>query len=88
MLLLDEIAGGLTEARGAGNEWRWCGNSSSSHCIIWIEHIPQALHAACDRIMVLHFGRKLLEAAPREAMSSALVREIYMGLADRDDRAA
>jgi branched-chain amino acid transport system ATP-binding protein len=87
VLLLDEIAGGLTE----GEVQEMSGlvrELSSSHCIIWIEHIPQALHAACDRIMVLHFGRKLLEAAPREAMSSALVREIYMGLADSDDRAA
>src|ERR1700749_3734327 len=33
----------------------------ATHAIIWIEHIPHALHAVADRIMVLHFGRKLLD---------------------------
>ena len=33
-----------------------------------------------DRIMVLHFGRKVLDGAPGEVMSSPLMREIYMGL--------
>jgi branched-chain amino acid transport system ATP-binding protein len=52
----------------------------SEHAIIWIEHIPHALRAVSDRVMVLHFGRKLLEGAPNDVMSSSIVREIYMGL--------
>jgi branched-chain amino acid transport system ATP-binding protein len=30
--------------------------------------------------MVLHFGRKVLDGAPADVMSSPMVREIYMGL--------
>lgn len=81
VLLLDEIAGGLTE----GEVHALIGlidSLKADHGIVWIEHIPQALHSVCDRIMVLHFGRKVLEAPPAEAMGSALVREIYMGLND------
>ena len=51
----------------------------TGHAIIWIEHIPHALRAVADRIMVLHFGRNVLVGPPAEVMKSALVREIYMG---------
>ena len=36
----------------------------TGHAIIWIEHIPHALRAVADRIMVLHFGRNVLEGPP------------------------
>ena len=52
----------------------------TTHAIIWIEHIPHALHAVADRIMVLHFGRKLLDGPPTEVIASPLVQEIYMGM--------
>jgi len=52
----------------------------TSYAVMWIEHIPHALKAVADRIMVLHFGKKLLDAGPREVIDSAVVREIYMGM--------
>jgi branched-chain amino acid transport system ATP-binding protein len=52
--------------------------------MIWIEHIAHALMAVADRIMVLNFGRKLLEDEPAAAMSSREVREIYMGVGDEE----
>ncbi|HVW67344.1 MAG TPA: ABC transporter ATP-binding protein [Steroidobacteraceae bacterium] len=86
VLLLDEVAGGLTEAEvdvlvGLVRDLK------SDHALVWIEHIPQALRAVADRIMVLHFGRKLIEAAPDETLASPAVREIYMGLEAADDAA-
>lgn len=87
VLLLDEIAGGLTE-REVQTIVTLVRGLKAELAIVWIEHIPQALQAVCDRIMVLHFGRKLLEAPPAETMNSALVREIYMGLSEADERAA
>jgi len=79
LLLLDEVAGGLTEPEVAALA-ALVAELKAEYAVIWIEHIPQALHAVADRILVLHFGRKLLEAPPAQAMASREVREIYMGL--------
>jgi branched-chain amino acid transport system ATP-binding protein len=79
LLLLDEIASGLTEHEIAALV-ELIASLKLNHVIIWIEHIPHALRAVADRIMVLHFGRKLLEGTPEEVMASAVVREIYMGI--------
>ena len=78
VLLLDEIAAGLTEPEVEALV-ALVRSLKTSHAIIWIEHIPHALRAVADRIMVLHFGKNVLEGAPAEVMGSRLVREIYMG---------
>jgi branched-chain amino acid transport system ATP-binding protein len=79
VLLLDEIAGGLTEAevhqlvatirrlRGAGVS------------VVWIEHIVHALLSVVDRIVAINFGRKLIEGEPRTVMASPEVRDVYLG---------
>jgi branched-chain amino acid transport system ATP-binding protein len=79
LLLLDEVAGGLTE-REVQQMVELVGELKQRYAVIWIEHIAHALRAVADRIMVLHFGRKLLEDSPSEVMDSAIVREIYMGV--------
>jgi branched-chain amino acid transport system ATP-binding protein len=81
LLLLDEIAGGLTESEchelvSTIHELRAGGTT-----IVWVEHIVHALLAVVDRLIVLNFGKKIAEGAPRAVMGSAEVREIYMGLA-------
>jgi branched-chain amino acid transport system ATP-binding protein len=81
VLLLDEIAGGLTEPE-VEELTALISTLKTHHAIMWIEHIPHALRAAADRILVLHFGSKLLEGPPSEVMNSPVVRKIYMGLAD------
>ena len=78
ILLLDEIAAGLTEPE-VEELVGLVASLKTSHAIIWIEHIPHALRAVADRIMVLHFGKNVLEGPPAEVMTSRLVREIYMG---------
>jgi branched-chain amino acid transport system ATP-binding protein len=78
LLLLDEIASGLTEHEVAALVGL-IAELKAEHAIIWIEHIPHALRAVADRIMVLHFGRKLLDAGPGDVLASPVVREIYMG---------
>ena len=79
LLLLDEVAGGLTE-REVQQMVELVSELKQRYAVIWIEHIAHALRAVADRIMVLHFGRKLLEDRPAEVMDSAIVREIYMGV--------
>ncbi|MEZ5840801.1 MAG: ABC transporter ATP-binding protein [Hyphomicrobiales bacterium] len=80
LLLLDEIAGGLTEHEVHAlvetiNEIRTEGVS-----IIWIEHIVHALMAVVDRLIAIDFGRLLMEGDPADVMASDAVREIYMGI--------
>jgi branched-chain amino acid transport system ATP-binding protein len=80
ILLLDEIAGGLTEA-----ECRMLIETirevrSMNVAIIWIEHVVHALLAVIDRLIVLDRGRKIAEGEPRTVMNSAAVRESYLGL--------
>lgn len=79
LLLLDEVAGGLTE-REVQAMVALVQELKRSYAVIWIEHIVHALKAVADRVMVLHFGRKLLDDTPQAVMDSAVVREIYMGI--------
>jgi branched-chain amino acid transport system ATP-binding protein len=79
VLLLDEIAGGLTDPevqevieiirrlRGDGL------------AIIWIEHIVHALLAVVDRLLCLAGGRVLREGNPREVLADPAVRAVYLG---------
>jgi branched-chain amino acid transport system ATP-binding protein len=79
LLLLDEIASGLTEQEVIALVELIAG-LKANHAIIWIEHIPHALREVADRIMVLHFGRKLLDDTPPRVLTSPMIKEIYMGL--------
>jgi branched-chain amino acid transport system ATP-binding protein len=79
LLLLDEIAGGLMDQE-VDALLALIGRLKTDHTIIWIEHIPRTMKHAADRVLVLHFGRLLLDGAPDEVMANAQFREIYMGL--------
>jgi branched-chain amino acid transport system ATP-binding protein len=79
LLLLDEVAGGLTE-REVQQMVELVRELKVSHAVIWIEHIAHALKAVADRVLVLHFGKKLLDDVPQVVLDSAIVREIYMGM--------
>jgi len=83
LILLDEIAAGLTEPEVA-RLVEVIASVKADHAMIWIEHIPHALRAVADRVLVLNFGRKVLEGPPAEVMASQIVREIYMGLTADD----
>jgi branched-chain amino acid transport system ATP-binding protein len=81
LLLLDEIAGGLTEAECAELIATIGEIKRSGVTIVWIEHVVHALLAVADRLAVLDFGRKIAEGEPKAVMDSAEVREIYLGMA-------
>src|ERR1700688_1967059 len=70
LLLLDEIAGGLTEAECADLVQLIQEIKNSGVTIIWIEHIVHALVAVVTRLVVLNFGRKIIEGEPRSVMAS------------------
>jgi branched-chain amino acid transport system ATP-binding protein len=79
LLLLDEIAGGLTEAE-VHVLVDFLRSIKPEFAIIWIEHIAHALARTSDRLMVLHFGKKLVEGEPAATLASAQVKEIYLGI--------
>ena len=81
LLLLDEIAGGLTEAECAELVQLMQNIKQTGMTIVWVEHIVHALVAVVSRLAVLNFGRKIIEGEPRSVMASDEVREIYMGIA-------
>jgi branched-chain amino acid transport system ATP-binding protein len=81
LLLLDEIAGGLTPAECAELVVLIREIHASGVTIAWIEHVVQALLAVTERLVVLNFGKTIAEGNPAAVMASTKVRETYMGLA-------
>jgi branched-chain amino acid transport system ATP-binding protein len=81
LLLLDEIAGGLTEQEAAELVAELRRIKALGVTMLWIEHVVHALIAVADRLLVINFGRKLAEGAPAAVMSDAEVRRVYLGLA-------
>lgn len=79
LLLLDEIAGGLTEGECKSLVETIRAIHQSGTTIIWIEHIVHALTAVVSKLIVLNFGRKIAEGAPAEVMASREVGDIYLG---------
>jgi len=80
LLLLDEVAGGLSEVECEDlvaliNKIR-----SRDISIIWIEHVVHALIAAVDRIVVLAGGNFVADGKPRTVIAQPKVAEIYMGI--------
>jgi branched-chain amino acid transport system ATP-binding protein len=80
VLLLDEVAGGLTEHECAALVELIRAIHRGGVSIIWIEHIVHALVALVDRLVVLHGGTFIAEGAPQAVIRSSTVREIYMGI--------
>jgi branched-chain amino acid transport system ATP-binding protein len=80
LLLLDEIAGGLTEheARQLVDELKML--KAGGVTIVWIEHVVHALLAIADRLVVINFGAKLAEGEPRAVMADPEVQRVYMGM--------
>lgn len=80
LLLLDEIAGGLTEAECTALIETIQSVHAAGTTIIWIEHVVHALLAVVDRLLVIDFGKKIAEGEPKAIMDSAEVKEIYLGV--------
>jgi branched-chain amino acid transport system ATP-binding protein len=80
ILLLDEIAGGLTDAECHILIETIRSIHARGISIIWIEHVVHALLAVVSRLVVLDFGRIVAQGNPSEVMRSSEVQTIYMGV--------
>jgi branched-chain amino acid transport system ATP-binding protein len=79
VLLLDEIAGGLTEPEtdaliGTIREVHAAGTT-----IIWVEHIMRALTQVVQRVVCLADGRVLFDGTPQGMLRDEQVQRAYLG---------
>jgi branched-chain amino acid transport system ATP-binding protein len=80
LLLLDEIAGGLTDVECDALLEIVRAVQSRSVTIVWIEHVIHALHRIATRFAVLHYGSIICSGSPEQVMSDNRVREVYLGV--------
>ncbi len=80
LLLLDEIAGGLTDEESRLLVGLVRRIREQQVTVVWIEHVLHALMAVADRLVVLNFGEKIADGLPADVMAQADVRRVYMGI--------
>lgn len=80
LLLLDEIAGGLTDMETGVLINVIRDINARGVTIVWIEHVVHALMAVISRLIVLDQGTLFLDGEPKAVLGSQKVREIYLGV--------
>ncbi len=80
LILLDEIAGGLTDGECVALIKTIKSIHAQGTTIIWIEHVLHALNSVVERLMVLNFGKMLMVGDVDEVMNAPAVKEIYLGI--------
>jgi branched-chain amino acid transport system ATP-binding protein len=79
LLLLDEIAGGLTERECQSLLASIRDVHASGVTIVWIEHVVHALLSVAQRLVVLNFGKLIADGKPDAVMHSKDVKSVYLG---------
>jgi branched-chain amino acid transport system ATP-binding protein len=80
VLLLDEIAAGLTPKEG-----EWAVNLMKQLperfgiSVIWVEHVMRLLMKGVQRVIVLDHGVKIAEGKPEEVVNDERVQQAYLG---------
>lgn len=79
LLLLDEIAGGLTESECVSLLASIRDVHKAGVTIVWIEHVVHALLSVAQRLVVVNFGKVIADGTPHDVMTSREVKSVYLG---------
>jgi branched-chain amino acid transport system ATP-binding protein len=79
LLLLDELMAGLNPTEVVQAMELVTRIRDEGVTIFMIEHVMRAIMSVCDRIIVLHHGKKIAEGTPQEIATSKTVVEVYLG---------
>jgi len=79
LLLLDEVMAGLNLSEVAEALALIKEINRRGITILMIEHIMHAIMGVSDRIIALHYGRKLADGSPEEISTNRKVIEVYLG---------
>ena len=79
LLLLDEIAGGLTEGECDALLSILAQVHARGVTIVWVEHVLHALKRLATRLTVLYGGKIIAQGRPEAILSDPRVKEIYLG---------
>ncbi len=80
LLLIDEVAAGLTEAEVEDLLQIVKSIQAKGVTIIWVEHILMMMNKGVDRLLVINGGKWLMCGDPKECMESKEVHEVYLGM--------
>jgi branched-chain amino acid transport system ATP-binding protein len=79
LILLDEVAGGLTDPEVAELLRIVRGIRAEGVAVLWIEHVMRALTAAVDRLICLAGGSFVADGDPAAVLADPAVREVFLG---------
>jgi branched-chain amino acid transport system ATP-binding protein len=79
LLLLDEVAGGLTDPEVAQLVEIVRGVNADGIAVIWIEHVVRALTAVVSRLICLAGGTFVGDGDPAAVLAEPAVREVFLG---------
>ncbi|GIH14577.1 ABC transporter ATP-binding protein [Rugosimonospora africana] len=79
LLLLDEVAGGLTDPEVEELAGIIAALRASGLTIVWIEHVVHVLVRSVDRLLCLAGGAFIADGSPEEVLRDDTVREVYLG---------
>jgi branched-chain amino acid transport system ATP-binding protein len=79
LLLLDEVAGGLTDPEVAQLVEIVRGVNAEGTAVIWIEHVVRALTPVVSRLICLAGGKFVGDGEPATVLADPAVREVFLG---------
>jgi branched-chain amino acid transport system ATP-binding protein len=79
LLLLDEVAGGLTDPEVAELVEIVRAIRAEGVAVVWIEHVVRALTATVERLICLAAGKFVGDGRPTEVLAHPAVREVFLG---------
>ena len=79
LLLLDEVAGGLTDGEMAQMLELVSAINASGVTVLWIEHLVHALVSVARRLIVLAEGHLIADGEPKRVLQEQTVRDVYLG---------